>query len=105
VAQNYANFYCLQKDIQTSIRIFVHNNWLTQQCTFGNHVTRRGDRCNMRPWSENVATTGVEAKRLTVRRDHVDTLSQVSLSCTKKCYFCHVLVSNTTITHLHYLDW
>jgi len=34
VVQNYANFYCPQKDIhvegtQTSIRIFVHNNWLT----------------------------------------------------------------------------
>jgi len=39
VVQNYANFYCPQKDIhvegiQTSIRIFVHNNGLTQQRKF-----------------------------------------------------------------------
>jgi len=50
VVQNYANFYCPQKDIhvegtQTSIRIFVHNNGLAQQRTFGNCVNRRGDGC------------------------------------------------------------
>jgi len=50
VVQHYANFYCPQKDIhvdgiQTSIRIFVHNKWLTQQREFGNRLTRRGDGC------------------------------------------------------------
>ena len=58
IVENSANFYCPQKDIhlegtQTLTGIFVHNNGLTRQRTFGNRVARRGDRCSMRPWSEN----------------------------------------------------